>query len=173
MAQSTKLSDVQSSARVFTGHSRLRKSSSWRRARNSTSSSFVFWTAPHPHTPPHSTHNPLHVAHNAQEVQFTLPAMQLDGLWMLTRCNRSGITRSVRAARPALNRAAFQPIKKNFAPAICSRFASTANAVKDGRVHQVIGAVVDGTSKISSRQQHDPRLDAKNIPIGSTECSGC
>jgi hypothetical protein len=113
------------------------------------------------HTPHLPTPQPLHIAHNAQEVQSILPLMQLDAVEMLTRCNCSGISRSVRAARPALSRAAFQPIKKNFAPAICSRFASTANAVKDGRVHQVIGAVVDGTPKILFRQQHYPRLAAK------------
>jgi hypothetical protein len=41
--------------------------------------------------------------------------------------------------RPAIRRSAFQPIKKSFAPALSTRFAST-DAAKDGKIHQVIGA---------------------------------
>lgn len=55
----------------------------------------------------------------------------------------SGIARPLRASalsKPAF-RQAFQP--KAFAPAISQRFASTDSA-KDGKIHQVIGAVVDG-----------------------------
>ncbi|KAL2350445.1 alpha-glucan branching enzyme [Cryomyces antarcticus] len=44
--------------------------------------------------------------------------------------------------RPATARRAFQPIKSNFAPALSARFASSDSA-KDGKIHQVIGAVVD------------------------------
>jgi F-type H+-transporting ATPase subunit beta len=44
-------------------------------------------------------------------------------------------------ARPRFQQ---QTVKKNFAPAIAQRFAST-NSAKDGKIHQVIGAVVDGT----------------------------
>ncbi|THV71200.1 ATP synthase F1, beta subunit, partial [Aureobasidium pullulans] len=56
----------------------------------------------------------------------------------------SGIARSLRASarRPATLQRAFQPIKPSFAPALNQRFASTASNT-DGRVHQVIGAVVD------------------------------
>ncbi|KAH7411628.1 P-loop containing nucleoside triphosphate hydrolase protein [Phaeosphaeria sp. MPI-PUGE-AT-0046c] len=55
---------------------------------------------------------------------------------------KSGILRaSANLRRPASIRA-FQPIKKNFAPALSARFAST-DAAKDGKIHQVIGAVVD------------------------------
>merc|ERR1711981_1148183 len=54
---------------------------------------------------------------------------------------RSAIPRSLRAASN-LARPRFQPIKKNFAPAIAARFASS-NSAKDGKIHQVIGAVVD------------------------------
>ncbi|GME27791.1 alpha-glucan-branching enzyme protein [Neofusicoccum parvum] len=61
------------------------------------------------------------------------------------RANKgSGINRSLRASafrRPAL-RSAFQPIKKNFAPALSARFAST-DVAQGGKIHQVIGAVVD------------------------------
>ena len=57
----------------------------------------------------------------------------------------SCFARSLQAAsfaRPVTKRA-FQPIKTNFAPSLSARFASTDSA-KDGRIHQVIGAVVDG-----------------------------
>jgi len=57
----------------------------------------------------------------------------------------SGFARSLRAstfARPTSVRRAFQPIKNNFAPAWSARFASSDSA-KDGKIHQVIGAVVD------------------------------
>ncbi|OCL07830.1 glycoside hydrolase family 13 protein [Glonium stellatum] len=59
--------------------------------------------------------------------------------------NCSAITRPLRASafrRPATVQRAFQPIKSNFAPALSARFASTDSA-KDGKIHQVIGAVVD------------------------------
>ncbi|KAF2146036.1 glycoside hydrolase family 13 protein [Aplosporella prunicola CBS 121167] len=59
------------------------------------------------------------------------------------RMLKSGITRSLRASalrRPATS--AFRPIKRNFAPAFGARFASSA-AAQDGKIHQVIGAVVD------------------------------
>jgi hypothetical protein len=64
----------------------------------------------------------------------------------------SGLQRGLRASlsRPAVSRGftpAFQPIKKSFAPALSARFASTDSA-KDGKIHQVIGAVVDGTQKL-------------------------
>jgi F-type H+-transporting ATPase subunit beta len=41
---------------------------------------------------------------------------------------------------------AFQPIRKNLLPALSTRFASTeaASSAKDGKIHAVIGAVVDG-----------------------------
>lgn len=57
----------------------------------------------------------------------------------------SGIQQALRASmrRPAIRRSAFQPMKKSFAPALSTRFAST-DAVKEGKIHQVIGAVVDG-----------------------------
>jgi hypothetical protein len=46
--------------------------------------------------------------------------------------------------RPATARNAFQPIKKSFAPALSARFASTdASSAKEGKIHAVIGAVVD------------------------------
>ncbi|KAK6001508.1 hypothetical protein QM012_002839 [Aureobasidium pullulans] len=56
----------------------------------------------------------------------------------------SGIARSLRASarRPATLQRAFQPIKPSFAPALSQRFASTQSNT-DGRIHQVIGAVVD------------------------------
>ncbi|KAH5083667.1 ATP synthase subunit beta [Parastagonospora nodorum] len=55
---------------------------------------------------------------------------------------KSGILRaSASLRRPATVRSAFQPIKKTFAPNL-ARYAST-DAAKDGKIHQVIGAVVD------------------------------
>ncbi|KAF2754960.1 alpha-glucan branching enzyme [Pseudovirgaria hyperparasitica] len=58
----------------------------------------------------------------------------------------SGIARSLRASafrRPARAfQPAFQPIKKNFAPALAARYASTDSAIH-GKIHQVIGAIVD------------------------------
>ncbi|KAK0943129.1 atp2, beta subunit of the F1 sector of mitochondrial F1F0 ATP synthase [Friedmanniomyces endolithicus] len=56
---------------------------------------------------------------------------------------KNGIARSLRAsayARPAFQRA-FQP--KVVLPAISQRFASTEGGAKEGKIHQVIGAVVD------------------------------
>lgn len=100
-------------------------------------------TAPLPSQPPPSLHRSqcltgmLRPCHDA--IGWPL---------MLMRCNCS-IRAASRAAgvRPALNlsRPAFQPIKKNFAPAVCTRLASTSTSAKDGRIHTVIGAVVDGT----------------------------
>ena len=56
----------------------------------------------------------------------------------------SGIQQALRASmrRPAIRRSAFSPMKKSFAPAMSTRFAST-DATKDGKIHQVIGAIVD------------------------------
>lgn len=56
----------------------------------------------------------------------------------------SGLARSLRT--PALShptaRRAFQPLKSNFAPALSARLASSTS--REGKIHQVIGAVVDG-----------------------------
>jgi len=56
----------------------------------------------------------------------------------------SGLARTFRSSglsRPTAARRAFQPIKNTFSPAFGARFASD---VRDGKIHQVIGAVVDG-----------------------------
>ncbi|KAM3423402.1 ATP synthase subunit beta [Cercospora zeina] len=55
---------------------------------------------------------------------------------------KNGIARSLRASafRPALRQQALKP--QSFVPAILQRFASSDSA-RDGKVHQVIGAVVD------------------------------
>ena len=56
----------------------------------------------------------------------------------------SGLARTLRSyglARPTPTRRAFQPIRSNLAPAFAARFASS---VGEGKIHQVIGAVVDG-----------------------------
>lgn len=58
---------------------------------------------------------------------------------------KSAITRPLRASafrRSATVQRAFQPIKSSFTPALSTRFASTDSA-RDGKIHQVIGAVVD------------------------------
>jgi hypothetical protein len=61
-----------------------------------------------------------------------------------SRC--SGIARtlgrSVLSARPQVTRRAFEPLRKQAIPAVTARFASSD--VKTGKIHQVIGAVVDG-----------------------------
>ncbi|KAI4613620.1 atp2, beta subunit of the F1 sector of mitochondrial F1F0 ATP synthase [Alternaria ethzedia] len=51
---------------------------------------------------------------------------------------KSGIQQALRASmrRPAIRRSAFSPMKKSFAPAMSTRFAST-DATKDGKIHQV------------------------------------
>ncbi|KAL8966921.1 MAG: hypothetical protein Q9197_005712 [Variospora fuerteventurae] len=58
---------------------------------------------------------------------------------------KSGLARSILRpsafARPTAARRAFQPVKNKVAPAVGARFASTD--VREGKVHQVIGAVVD------------------------------
>lgn len=49
------------------------------------------------------------------------------------------------AIRPTATRRAFEPLRKQAIPALSTRFASTEATAKDGKIHQVIGAVVDGT----------------------------
>lgn len=68
-----------------------------------------------------------------------------------TKCwwNDSGVTRVLgrSAIRPTATRRAFEPLRKQAVPAVTTRFASTeAQPVGDGKIHQVIGAVVDGKS---------------------------
>ena len=66
-----------------------------------------------------------------------------------TLLGNSGVARTLRSsafARPTTVRRAFQPITTNLAPALSSRFASSDSA-RDGKIHQVIGAVVDGMRK--------------------------
>jgi F-type H+-transporting ATPase subunit beta len=58
---------------------------------------------------------------------------------------KSGIARSLGKsafARPSITRRAFEPLRKQVGPAFAQRWASTDSA-KDGKIHQVIGAVVD------------------------------
>ena len=67
----------------------------------------------------------------------------------ITPLGNSGVARTLRSsayARPSTVRRAFQPIKANLAPALSARFASSDSA-RDGKIHQVIGAVVDGMRK--------------------------
>lgn len=67
----------------------------------------------------------------------------------LTKHQHSGLSKALRTSsisRPTAARHAFQPIRKNLAPALGARFASSAG---DGKIHQVIGAVVDGMLKNS------------------------
>lgn len=85
---------------------------------------------------------PKYTRQDAEEVSIRLlSGTGLPLVMDLTSC--SGIARSLRASayRPAL-RHAFQP--RVAAPIISQRFASSG--VGDGKIHQVIGAVVDGTS---------------------------
>lgn len=66
---------------------------------------------------------------------------------MLTRLGYSGVARTLRTSafvRPTAARRAFQPLKNNFTPALGARLASTS--ALEGKIHQVIGAVVDGKS---------------------------
>ena len=69
-------------------------------------------------------------------------------MYGLTRSLRnSGLTRSLRTSafsRPTAARPVFQQAKNNALPSIAARWQST-DAVKKGKIHQVIGAVVDGT----------------------------
>lgn len=68
----------------------------------------------------------------------------------------SGVARTLRTSaftRPTAAKRAFQPVKTNFAPALGARLATTS--ALDGKIHQVIGAVVDGTwSTLRSRALH-------------------
>lgn len=96
------------------------------------------------------THPPK-IRKHAQEVRGLI----LQTSWSFKRLplyadlRTSGIARtlgrSALAARPQLPRRAFQPFPKQLAASLSARFASSDSA-KEGRVHQVIGAVVDGTS---------------------------
>jgi F-type H+-transporting ATPase subunit beta len=70
----------------------------------------------------------------------------IDKINMLIGHQCSGLARSFGAAalrRPTSVQRTFRPITKSFAPALSARFASSDSA-KDGKIHQVIGAVVDG-----------------------------
>ena len=66
---------------------------------------------------------------------------------------RSGLARQLCRARPtstfasAGRRTAFQPIKKNSLPSQAIRCATTAAG--NGKIHQVIGAVVDGMRNVT------------------------
>ena len=69
--------------------------------------------------------------------------------------SNSGDARSLRTTafrQPQVLPRTFQPLKKSLAPATSARFASSD--VRDGKIHQVIGAVVDGKS---SPQNPQPR----------------
>ena len=71
----------------------------------------------------------------------------------------SGLARTLRASaftRPTTARRAFKPIQNNFSPALGARFASD---VRDGKIHQVIGAVVDGTANIPQLESLHPSLE--------------
>lgn len=106
------------------------------------------------HQSHHSLHSPelsLSLSHNnAQEVCDSHQAVSRFQ-WRLTH-DCSGIARSLRAStlpairQPTRARALAQPIKKNLAPSLAARYASTDSA-KQGKIHQVIGAVVDGMAK--------------------------
>jgi F-type H+-transporting ATPase subunit beta len=59
----------------------------------------------------------------------------------------SGVARSLRASgltRPSAASRAFKPLGRHLAPALGARFASTDPS--HGKIHQIIGAVVDGMS---------------------------
>lgn len=95
--------------------------------------------------------------HNAQEVMFSSLSNLLN-VPNLTRiaAGNSGVARTLRTSaftRPTVAKRAFQPVKNNFAPALGARLATTS--ALDGKIHQVIGAVVDGTwSTPRSRALH-------------------
>lgn len=59
----------------------------------------------------------------------------------------SGLARTIRTSVLSRQGVA-QPLRKNFAPLLAARLASTN--VKEGKIHQVIGAVVDGKSTAPS-----------------------
>jgi hypothetical protein len=67
---------------------------------------------------------------------------------LLTGLN-SGVARSLGKsafARPSFTRRAVEPLRRHGVPAIAQRWASTETA-GNGKIHQVIGAVVDGMKK--------------------------
>jgi hypothetical protein len=70
----------------------------------------------------------------------------------------------MRASAPAIRRSAFQ---RSFAPALAARFASTdaAASAKDGKIYQVIGAVVDGTKSFSERWQWSCPFEPRRTAI--------
>lgn len=73
---------------------------------------------------------------------------------MLTQFH-SGVARSLGRsafARPSITRRAFEPLQRQALPAIAQRWAST-EAANDGKIHQVIGAVVDGMKILPSSNQ--------------------
>lgn len=114
-------------------------------SRSSTTQLNYFPLNRHPFTL-HSSHRSRH-CQNVQEVGDSI--CTAPGRLRIADVSAlySGIARSVRASafrQPLTARRAFQPIKKNFAPALSARFASTDSGLT-GKIHQVIGAVVDGT----------------------------
>lgn len=67
------------------------------------------------------------------------------------------LLRSSAHVRPTATRRAFQPLRSNLAPALGARFAS-ADA-REGKIHQVIGAVVDGMCTLNpSRRVYTLRI---------------
>lgn len=88
---------------------------------------------------------------NVQEVLKPLSQLQLTGVdaKILIRLDSSGLARTLGNSafpRSTAARRAFQPLKNNLAPALGARLASTS--ALDGKIHQVIGAVVDGMSTV-------------------------
>lgn len=104
---------------------------------------------PVPTSPPFHPHLALQHLHHVQEV-CNIDHSNLgfsSSISKLIFSFSSGLARSFgRAAfaRTTPVARAFQPIRSNALPALTARFAST-DAGSSGKVHQVIGAVVDGT----------------------------
>ena len=113
--------------------------------------------------------NPLAICKHAQEVSplllfSLLSLLKLLASWLTIFC--SGIARSLGRsafARPSFTRRAFEPLRKQAGPALAQRWASTDSA-KDGKIHQVIGAVVDGKKILLSCALELPQSSATYNP---------
>ena len=74
----------------------------------------------------------------------------------------SGIARSLRPAAFGRHQASprtFQPLKKSLAPTVSTRYASSDP--RDGKIHQVIGAVVDGEFNVPHCRVETRELDKR------------
>lgn len=118
---------------------------------------------------------PLHPYNHVQEVcQLRNWAPLFPPSLVPANSSLSGLARTFGRAAFArstpVNRCAFQPIKPNGLPSLTARLAST-NAAQVGKIHQVIGAVVDGMLPFRDRAKIFSEPSIRPIPGTITSMS--